>query len=343
MAARHLNLRDESKEGIDFVDHIDHWLEYLTELMDTADKEMLTKLKRQIRYLLAFRCGTNCNINHNFLLRNYYSNPAKKGGDDISLFGERYRAEENRPMGKIVPDTEVKIKAFMDEYKAREGTTSMSIHPTKPIQERYKLTDPAFKLILKALSSEDLFFMQGPPGTGKTTAIVEIVLQVMKAKPRARILISSETHVAVDNALDRLAQEASPELLRTMLRYPKFVITEFECANTPQAEAIVRADALWHQAHEAAPSLTMQLWNTLEQGKPKDGNPTIAHWQARSLAEMHQVIGVTCNQIDHLVDEETPMFDLAIVDECSKATMPEWLMAIISSCPPRFAPKSRKS
>jgi ATP-dependent RNA/DNA helicase IGHMBP2 len=329
MAARHLNLCDESEKGIDFVEHIDHWLEYLTELMDTADKETLPKLKRQIRYLLAFRCGTNCNINHNFLLQNYYSNPAKKGGDDISLFGERNGAEENRPMDKIAPDTEGKIKAFLDEFKAREGTTSMSIHPTKPIQERFKLTDPAFKVILKALSSEDLFFMQGPPGTGKTTAIVEIVLQVMKAKPRARILISSETHVAVDNALDRLAQEASPALLSTILRYPQFFITEFECANTPQAEAIARADALWHKAYEAAPGLTMQLWNTLELGKPKeDGNPTIARWQARSLAEMHQVIGVTCNQIDHLIDEETGMFDLAIVDECSKATMPEWLMAM---------------
>ena len=40
------------------------------------------------------------------------------------------------------------------------------------------------------------------------------------------------------------------------------------------------------------------------------------------------MIGVTCNQIEHLVDEETEMFDLAIVDECSKATMPEWLMAM---------------
>lgn len=43
---------------------------------------------------------------------------------------------------------------------------------------------------------------------------------------------------------------------------------------------------------------------------------------------MHQVIGVTCNQIEHLMDSETQMFDLAIVDECSKATMPEWLMAM---------------
>jgi RecA/RadA recombinase len=329
MGARHPNQYSASEEVIDFMDHINHWLEYLTELMATADKETMPKLKRQIRYLMAFRCGTNSNINHNRLLQYYYSNNAKPDGDDISLPGERYRAEEDHTPYKVAPDADAKIKAFIEEFKAREGPTSMSIHPTQPIQNSYKQTDPAFKLVLKALASEDIFFVQGPPGTGKTTAIVEIILQVIKAKPQARILITSESHVAVDNALDRLAREATPELLSTILRYPQFAITEFECENTPQAEAISRADALWHKAHEAAPGLTMQLWNTLEQGKPQeDGTPTIARWQARSLAEMHQVIGVTCNQIDHLIDEETGMFDLAIVDECSKATMPEWLMAM---------------
>lgn len=36
-----------------------------------------------------------------------------------------------------------------------------------------------------------------------------------------------------------------------------------------------------------------------------DGNPTIARWQARRLADLHQVIGVTCKLIDHLIDEES--------------------------------------
>ncbi len=320
MGERHPNLHPESEVVIDFVEHIDHWLEYLSELMRNADKETMPKLKRQIRYLLAFRTGANYNINHNRLLQYYYSNLAKKNGNDISLPGERLNTEE-RPTNKV--------KAFMDEFKAREGGTSMAIKPLAPIQSSYKAGDPAFKLISKALATEDLFFMQGPPGTGKTTAIVEIILQTIKAKPGARILISSETHVAVDNAFDRLAEQGSPELLDSMLRYPQFSITEFESPNTSQTDALSRADALWHKAHSVAPELTMNLWETLEQGKTNDsGKMGLPRWQARNLAEMHQVIGVTCNQIDHLVDDETEMFDLAIVDECSKATMPEWLMAM---------------
>lgn len=329
MGAHLPNLHTETGVSVDFVDHIDHWLEYLTELLDNTDKATKPKLERQIRYLLGFRAGTNCNINHNRLLQYYYSNRAREGGDNISLPGENYNAEEERVPEENTPDTQARLDAFIAEFRAREGSTSMSIHPTKPIQSSYQPNDPAFKLILRALVIEDLFFMQGPPGTGKTTAIVEIVLQLIKAKPNARILISSETHAAVDNALDRLAKEAFPELMDSILRYPEFSITEFECENTPQADALTRADVLWHKAHEAAPELTMQLWTDLDTFRTNDdGTLSIARWQARHLADMHQVIGVTCNQIDHLMDSETQMFDLAIVDECSKATMPEWLMAM---------------
>ena len=114
------------------------------------------------------------------------------------------------------------------------------------------------------------------------------------------------------------------------ITYPKFSITEFESEKAQEADALTRADTLWHQAYSIAPELTMELWNELNASKTNNDDDvvSIARWQARNLAEMHQVIGVTCNQIDHLMDSESQTFDLAIVDECSKATMPEWLMAM---------------
>lgn len=332
MGARHPNLHNEFEVAFDFVDHINHWMEYLTELLSTADSKSKPKIERQIRYLLEFRAGTNCNINHNRLLLYYYSHRAKTGGDDISLPGEDLSSDDKVSSQKFetkgLGDAQAKIDAFISEFRAREGSTSMSIHPSKPIQSEYKPTDPAFKLILKALAGEDLFFMQGPPGTGKTTAIVEIILQVLKSKPNARVLVCSETHVAVDNALDRLAKQSPPELMDSILRYPGFAITEFEYDRTPEADAVSRADALWQKAYGAAPELTKHLWETLEASKTHDDDVKVSRWQARNLADMHQVVGVTCNQIDHLIDSDTQMYDLAIVDECSKATMPEWLMAM---------------
>lgn len=318
----------QHREPHDFIGHLDHWLEYLAELMLNADQKTLPKLKRQISCLLTFRAGANCNINHNRLLHYYYSHKDEKGADAALLPGER-QADTRRPARESHPDGEANVRAFTEQLAARNGAGSMAIAAQRPIQPAYQAGDPTLALIFQALAAEDLFFMQGPPGTGKTTAIVEIILQTLQAKPGARILISSETHVAVDNALDRLAAQSPPALLQTMLRYPRFSVAEFENPYTPQLDALNRADALWHQAHKVAPALTLDLWQSLEQGKTEEsGKLSLPRWQARNLAEMHQIIGVTCNQIDHLLDDDSEMFDLAIVDECSKATLPEWLMAM---------------
>jgi len=67
------------------------------------------------------------------------------------------------------------------------------------------------EVVKAALSTEDFLIVQGPPGTGKTTFITEVVLQTLKANPNARILLSSQTHVALDNALERI-QTKNPKL-----------------------------------------------------------------------------------------------------------------------------------
>ncbi len=58
----------------------------------------------------------------------------------------------------------------------------------------------------KALSSDDLFLLQGPPGTGKTTFISELVCQILKRKPESKILIASQSHVAVDHSLTKVKE-----------------------------------------------------------------------------------------------------------------------------------------
>lgn len=55
----------------------------------------------------------------------------------------------------------------------------------------------------KALNAEELFLLQGPPGTGKTTVIAEIIYQF--ARKGLRVLVSSQSNDAVDNALDKLS------------------------------------------------------------------------------------------------------------------------------------------
>lgn len=55
-----------------------------------------------------------------------------------------------------------------------------------------------------ALAAPDLLVVEGPPGTGKTTFITELVLQTLRAQPNARVLLTSQTHVALDNSLERI-------------------------------------------------------------------------------------------------------------------------------------------
>ncbi|MGB2939170.1 MAG: AAA domain-containing protein [Candidatus Dormiibacterota bacterium] len=55
-----------------------------------------------------------------------------------------------------------------------------------------------------AMPQGSVMMLQGPPGTGKTTVIVEAVRQILEAQPHARILISSHSNRAVDDATERL-------------------------------------------------------------------------------------------------------------------------------------------
>ncbi|WP_040736284.1 protein kinase domain-containing protein [Nocardia tenerifensis] len=68
--------------------------------------------------------------------------------------------------------------------------------------------------VRKALGAQDFLVVQGPPGTGKTSFIAELVDQYLRRHPHARVLIASQTNVAVDNALEKLDQSGQADLIR---------------------------------------------------------------------------------------------------------------------------------
>jgi ATP-dependent RNA/DNA helicase IGHMBP2 len=59
--------------------------------------------------------------------------------------------------------------------------------------------------LLSTCAAGQSVFIQGPPGTGKTTVIVEAVKRRLARNPEERILVTSHSNLAVDNALERLA------------------------------------------------------------------------------------------------------------------------------------------
>ena len=56
------------------------------------------------------------------------------------------------------------------------------------------------------------FLLQGPPGTGKTQVISELVAQY--TRQGKKVLISSETHKAIDNVFERLPKDPNIRPIR---------------------------------------------------------------------------------------------------------------------------------
>lgn len=79
--------------------------------------------------------------------------------------------------------------------------------------------------VQRALAAKDFFVVHGPPGTGKTMFIVELVLQFLAKNPGKRILLTSQTHIGVDNAIERLVQ-VSPGLKIIRVGYQEAKVAE---------------------------------------------------------------------------------------------------------------------
>lgn len=109
----------------------------------------------------------------------------------------RYGESENQNLPKIIADPS-------------------NVKPIEPFLIRHffnqQLDQSQQKAVCKALATEDIFLIQGPPGTGKTSVITEIILQILNQYPNNKILISSQSNVAVDNVLTRLSRIPEKEI-----------------------------------------------------------------------------------------------------------------------------------
>ena len=106
----------------------------------------------------------------------------------------------NEKLGEFIFDTS-KATPINDETKVTENS---EYYWDVRNNELLKLNEAQRKAVLAAIHCTDLALLQGPPGTGKTTVIAEIIWQIIRKDPKHRILLTSETNLAVDNALDRL-------------------------------------------------------------------------------------------------------------------------------------------
>jgi hypothetical protein len=103
------------------------------------------------------------------------------------------------------------VNPFLREV-IRDGSAARPPLANAPIIKPPSDFDDDKVLVLrKAMGIQDILAVEGPPGTGKTRLIEEIISQYLFYNPRHRVLLSSQTHAALDNVIERLA-ERSPDL-----------------------------------------------------------------------------------------------------------------------------------
>ena len=102
-----------------------------------------------------------------------------------------------------------KAEPIYDELKLTKDSTFWKEVENNTLSKT--LNESQLKSVLSAVHATDLCLLQGPPGTGKTTVISEIIWQLIRQNANTpngfKILLTSETNLAVDNALEKLISE----------------------------------------------------------------------------------------------------------------------------------------
>lgn len=87
------------------------------------------------------------------------------------------------------------------EKLIRSGVQKESVRKLVQFQENSKNVDE-WRLSHK----RNIMALQGPPGTGKTWTATQIINDILKENPNARILVSSKEHLALDHLSNRIRE-----------------------------------------------------------------------------------------------------------------------------------------
>ncbi|MCR5862324.1 AAA domain-containing protein [Flavobacterium sp. J372] len=210
--------------------------------------------------------------------------------------------------------------------------------------------------VTKTLTATDMALIQGPPGTGKTTVIAEIIWQSLRQDPGSRLLITSQTNLAVDNALERIKGKKSVRPLRIGntdkfedegKAYSNDRITKWMLAKKGSEEEKINSDnavsewlsrivsrcsdepryskavTKWKQGLEARSASVKKVFTDAYYKYVNVFAATCSECGSRNFADAYKSAFQQGSE-----NPGEPEFDLVIMDEASKATPPELVLPL---------------
>lgn len=110
-------------------------------------------------------------------------------------------ATENR-LGNRLPAAPYLMATLFNVAQGAVATAIPGRLLNKEIAKLYRLNGDQGAAVEVMLAAPEIAYVQGPPGTGKTTMIAAACAHFVRS--RLRVLIASQTNLAVENALERL-------------------------------------------------------------------------------------------------------------------------------------------
>ncbi|MHB1260847.1 MAG: DEAD/DEAH box helicase [Thermoplasmatota archaeon] len=159
------------------------------------------------------------------------------------------------------------------------------------------------------LPERGVLLVQGPPGTGKTTVIARFLKEA--AARGKTVLVTSHTHVAIDNAL-RKALRGDKTLEGKMVRLGE------SGKVAPDLAHVNKRISAFKMEEE-------------EDGKPGEDGPVVPLFE--NLQKHHPLVGMTLDAlasalvVSDALDQEVKPFDFVLVDEAGMNAYPKVAVA----------------
>lgn len=183
--------------------------------------------------------------------------------------------------------------------------------------------------VRKALATPDVVLLEGPPGSGKTTVILELILQLLKKGKR--VLLSSATHVAIDNVLERIYKRQKDQKSNLGILALRIASDEKSMSD------VVRKNFHDVRIMEKAKRETEELLKTV--GEKSIGQKMLLNPEGKLdeiefrhflLNNANLVAGTLVGLLQHEAlktkQPDFDPFDVLIVDEASKVTLSGFLV-----------------